>query len=546
MPSPVRRNGSANWYFRGTVPRAVRAKLAAMPKPQRPRGWSPSGDIWISLKTPDRELAKARHAEVAAEVSAAIRSLTSPEVGLNKEERVALAGEAYRRLVAHHKGEPGDVEAWDILREFWSRAGDPDLAGTLEEVNGDAVHHYCAAAADAELRRKGLAVDGRTRALLIEEISQVLLRAIARTRAYADGDYSPDENLSRFPPWPEKKVASAGGGRSASSSKDLTLTDLLDGWSKKKKQPRTRTVDDVRAAVGYLRTFLGHETVSRLSAEDIIRWKDAMVAEGKLSAKTINEKRIALIRALLGWGLNKSNRKITGENVASGIRVEDDKRKERSKSFLLEEARAILKASLAIEVDAAARPGTLMLPAKRWAPWICCYSGARIVEVTQLRRQDVRQVDGIWVLEITPEAGNTKSDTARIVPVHSDLIRQGFIRFVESRPAGPLFYDPSRGREHADGRGKKRVLPESLANRLAHWVRNEVGVTDPRVRPNHGWRHWFVNQCRLHGVDKEARYFMVGHVDGDGRSDVGNSYGDALVPFLKRELEKIPAFNVAG
>jgi integrase len=271
-----------------------------------------------------------------------------------------------------------------------------------------------------------------------------------------------------------------------------------------------------------------------------------MVADGKLSAKTINEKRIALIRALLGWGLDKSNRKITGENVASGIRVEDDKRKERSKSFRLEEARAILKASFAIEVDAQASRGTAMLPGKRWAPWICCYTGARIVEVTQLRRQDVRKVDGIWVLEITPEAGNTKSDTARIVPVHSDLISQGFIRYVESRPAGPLFYDPSRGRSHADGRGKKRSLPESVANKLAHWVRHDVGITDRRIRPNHAWRHWFVNQCRLHGVDKEARYFMAGHVESDGRSDVGNSYGDALVPFLKRELEKIPAFDLKG
>jgi len=94
-------------------------------------------------------------------------------------------------------------------------------------------------------------------------------------------------------------------------------------------------------------------------------------------------------------------------------------------------------------------------------------------------------------------------------PLHSDLIRQGFVDFLKQRLPGPLFYDPSSGRDRGDGRGKKRVLPESLANRLAHWVRNEVGVTDPRVRPNHGWRHWFVNQCRRYGVDKEARYFMA-------------------------------------
>jgi hypothetical protein len=37
---------------------------------------------------------------------------------------------------------------------------------------------------------------------------------------------------------------------------------------------------------------------------------------------------------------------------------------------------------------------------------------------------------------------------------------------------------------------------------------------------------------------------MVGQVEGDGPSDIGNAYGDAPVPFLKRELEKIPAFRI--
>jgi hypothetical protein len=39
---------------------------------------------------------------------------------------------------------------------------------------------------------------------------------------------------------------------------------------------------------------------------------------------------------------------------------------------------------------------------------------------------------------------------------------------------------------------------------------------------------------------------MVGHTAGDGKSDVGNAYGDALVPFVKTQLEKIPAFDAGG
>ncbi|MEC5293197.1 hypothetical protein, partial [Aurantimonas sp. C2-3-R2] len=32
---------------------------------------------------------------------------------------------------------------------------------------------------------------------------------------------------------------------------------------------------------------------------------------------------------------------------------------------------------------------------RRWVPWICAYTGARVNEITQLRRQDIKQIDGI-------------------------------------------------------------------------------------------------------------------------------------------------------
>src|SRR5688572_17302567 len=131
MPCPIRRRGSANWYFRGTIPKALRPKIAAMPKHMRPAGWSPSGDIWISLKTPDREQAKVRCAEVTAEVANTIRSLSAPARSLNKEERVALAGDAYRGFVAMTKGEPGEAEDWKAVAVLWKRARD----GHSEAVN---------------------------------------------------------------------------------------------------------------------------------------------------------------------------------------------------------------------------------------------------------------------------------------------------------------------------------------------------------------------------------------------------------------------------
>ena len=541
MPCPVRRRGSANWYFRGTIPKALRPKIAAMPKHMRPTGWSASGDIWISLKTPDREEAKVRCAEVTAEVANAIRSLSAPERSLNKEERVALAGEAYRGFVGMTKGEPGKSAKWKIVAALWKR-------GDVEAVN-----QYCSVTADAILRKKGLAVDDRSRELLIKEVNFTYELAVKRTKAYSESDYSPDTNLTRFPAWQEPQHQTRPDAAAPTGSSGIvTLSDLLEAWSQKKKRPRVTTVDAFRTSVHFFKAHLGHETISRITSDDVVAWKDAMVAEGKLTAKTINEKRLAAIRALYGWGLDRSNRKITGENVARGIRVEKDDTRERSKAFTTAEARAVLTAALnSGKAGGETRIARLCLryphlaAAKRWAPWICCYTGARIVEITQLRRQDVRNVEGIWVFDLRPGDGNTiKTDKARLVPVHSDLIAQGLLDFVDASKPGPLFYDPARlDRDAADG--MKRSPAASVGSRLAEWVRGpEVGVTDRRIRPNHAWRHWFISQCRVHGVDREARYFMVGQVEGDGPSDIGNAYGDAPVPFLKRELEKIPAFPV--
>jgi hypothetical protein len=77
--------------------------------------------------------------------------------------------------------------------------------------------------------------------------------------------------------------------------------------------------------------------------------------------------------------------------------------------------------------------------AKRWVPWLCAYSGARVGEIVQLRRQDVRVEGIIAFIVISPEAGTVKGKKAREVPLHPDLVEQGFLQFVERSNDGYLF-----------------------------------------------------------------------------------------------------------
>lgn len=221
-----------------------------------------------------------------------------------------------------------------------------------------------------------------------------------------------------------------------------------------------------------------------MTVDDVVRWKDHLIASGKVSAKTINEGRLAALSSVLGWG--KDNRKLT-INAALGIRVRAKKKpRTREKDLREEEAKIILRASLkagSLEEQLARRHKA----ARRWIPWLCCYSGARVTEIAQLRGSDVQQEEGHWFMLLSPEAGSIKSDEFRRVPLHPHIIEQGFIEFVRAAGKGPLFYDPKRARA---GKADKPQA-NTVGHKLAEWVR-EIGVDDPQVAPNHGWRHRFI------------------------------------------------------
>lgn len=48
--------------------------------------------------------------------------------------------------------------------------------------------------------------------------------------------------------------------------------------------------------------------------------------------------------------------------------------------------------------------------ARRWIPWLCCYSGARVTEIAQLRGSDVQQEEEHLVYAAEPR---TRLDQVR-------------------------------------------------------------------------------------------------------------------------------------
>ncbi len=319
------------------------------------------------------------------------------------------------------------------------------------------------------------------------------------------------------------------------SQKAVSLTALLDGYVAEAK-PAASTVKAWRRQVRAFVTFLGHDDANKVALTDVVAWKERLLHEPNskgdvLSARTVRDTYISVLKTIFKWATGNGKLRF---NPTVGVQVlGKHKIVVRERGLSDAEAKLILAATMA-------PPPARLTPeralARRWVPWLCAYTGARVNEITQLRAEDVAKIDHIWTIRITPEAGSVKNGKARIVALHPHLVEQGFVQIARVRK-GPLFYDPKRHRGGSEGNPQYKKVGEHLAQ----WVR-DLGVDDPNVQPNHGWRHRFKTQARRVSMEPEVRDAIQGHVP---RTE-GEGYGDTPPEVSLREIRKLPQLQITG
>ena len=291
--------------------------------------------------------------------------------------------------------------------------------------------------------------------------------------------------------------------------------------------------------------FLGRSNLATATPAEIGDWKDKLLkgelSENKLSKKTVRHTYLTALRTFLKYGIASGKFKV---NACADIRVAKDRivqsaPEDGDRDLSDEHAYLILSEALRPSDD---RTSPLFAAAKRWVPWICAYTGARVNEVTQVRKMDfwpetITQGEA-WVMRITPDAGPVKGGKARDVVLHPHLIEQGFVDFVKAhKEPGPLFYDPVR----PNGGSVMNPPQRKVGDKLARWVR-EIGMDDPDVDPNHGWRHRFKSTARRDDVEmnEEVREAMAGHAT----ATVGRRYGKMPTGRKYKEVCKLPRYEV--
>ena len=464
-----------------------------------------------SLRTKDVGEAKRRHAVHAALVDSRWEGLRAGVRRLDLREIHALAGEFYDvRIDAYQAGRFSPFRA-------------PLSAGICERYVGDgsptnreAFLHLHGNEIDAYLAHKGLVLDPETRGALDLAVARAILQAEDQSLKYLKGDFSPDPMAGRFPKLPDKPAVVP-----------LPLDEWFEMYAVESRlAPSTRK--RWRPALATLEAFVGHDDLARVTKDQVADWVEGLAKKGR-GAKTIRDVYLASAKALFGWLQGK--RKVAA-NPCTGLKVKVvDDPVLRDRDFTEEEAHTILAAALS---DQGGRISPEHAAARRWVPWLCAYSGARVGEITQLRRQDVRHEGDVPLFRITPDAGTVKTKRFRDVPIHPHLIEMGFLDFVGTRK-GPLFYDPARGR----GGSAANPLSKKVGERLAAWVR-KMGISDVGVDPNHGWRHSFKTRGRRGGMKDSVLDAIQGHIP----QTEGGRYGRFSVDVKARELQLFPRYDV--
>jgi len=164
------------------------------------------------------------------------------------------------------------------------------------------------------------------------------------------------------------------------------------------------------------------------------------------------------------------------------------------------------------------RPGThIIKDEKYWLPLLGLYHGNRLEEFAQLHRADVRKEEDIWFLDINDEGDKQvkNEQSKRRVPLHPELLRLGFLNYVETiapnendrvfpllRPGGP---------------------DDKLGFFFTKWwsrYRKDVGVYEKGL-DYHSFRASVATKLAQANVSLEVRNELLGH---EGKSTDERNY----------------------
>lgn len=300
---------------------------------------------------------------------------------------------------------------------------------------------------------------------------------------------------------PEVPFPPVTNGATSSTPKARTLRDVFDRWTGSGDKPRS--ADAIAACERALRLheaqFPG-KALAAISREDGDTFR-TWLRENSRTSKTARD-RLTAIKSLLKYA--HETLEWLDRQPWRSIDIEA-KTTNKRRPWTMEELRSLFGTPLhqGYALPNAPHAGA---EAAYWIPLLGLFTGARLGELCQLRPEDVREDDGVWALVLTDDGEHQSIKSAaghRVVPIHSELVRLGFLDYVtgvKASGAGSL-WPAMRQRP-----GK----PSDFFGRWFRKLKSSAGLNEP-MPDFHCFRHTVRPQMRRAGIPAETQDRITGH-----------------------------------
>jgi integrase len=344
----------------------------------------------------------------------------------------------------------------------------------------------------------------------------------------AQQDAAPNAQLAA-----QQAIAKAAQPTSAKS--DLYLPALIDAWAKE-RTPQQRTIGIACKVAGRFRKLVGLVPVPAIERSHVVAFKDTLLKSGQTPANT--DKQLTILSMLLNYATMQGH---VPSNAAKGIKVGERRNAKAARiPFDLPALKLIFGSTIYTSGE---RPGAGAGEASYWLPLLALYTGARVEELAQLAPSDVQEAaytdasgaaHAAWVIRVSDEGEGQELKTAssrRRIPIHSDLIALGFVKYAASMKSSRLFPD---------------LKPDVTGTESGNWVKwfskhkRALGITDGRM-VFHSFRHLFKHTLRELHVTEEVNDALTGH----SSASVGRRYGATLYP-LAPLVDAMGRFRIHG
>jgi integrase len=266
------------------------------------------------------------------------------------------------------------------------------------------------------------------------------------------------------------------------------------------------------------------------------------VGKPVITVRTVN-RYLAGFSAFCAWLVNHG---YLDSNPADGMFLKKPKDKT-TVPFTSDQMNTLFKSPLFTGCQSAdewrnvAKPGNVRIRDHRyWVPLIMLFSGARPAEIAQLAVADVRQEHGHWIMHITTEGEGDKSvkteGSMRVVPVHDELIRLGFIKY----------------RDGMEAAGQQRLFPHAERNARGQMIADfsrefgryltRLGMKDGRGLSLYSFRHGAADALRRAGHLDQEFGFILGHAS----ATMTGRYGIMPQGMLQQRVELVNSIAYPG